>query len=147
VPPPTTFDSRADFQQLGFRVPAIVAGPTVKRGCPVSTVYDHVSVASTATRLLGLDAINERVTQTTDFRDCINPDYIGNPQPGAELPPVEISMSALRALPELARHIELAKAIAPMNLPSRLNRKSESLAIAERVLRYGEGLGAVKLTR
>jgi phospholipase C len=147
VPPPTTFDPRSDFQQLGFRVPAMVAGPTVKRGCPVSTVYDHVSIAATTTRLFGLDPINERVTQTSDFRDCINPDYIGNPQAGAELPPVEISLSALRGLKQTPRHLELAQALASKSLPSRLNRKSESLAIAERVMRYGESLGAVTLTR
>ncbi len=147
VPPPTTFDTRSDFEQLGFRVPAIVAGPTVKRGCPVSTFYDHVSVASTATRLFGLDPINERVSQTRDFRDCIHPDYIGNPQPAPELPAVEISMSALRALPETPRHVELANAVASMGLPRRLYRPSESLDIAERVLRFGEGLGAVRLMR
>ncbi len=147
VPPPTTFDSRSAFQQLGFRVPAIVAGPTVKRACPVSTVYDHVSVASTATRLFSLAPINERVTQTSDFRDCIKPEYIGNPQAAPELPAVEISMSALRGMPELPRHVELAKRVAAMGVPSRFNRKSESLAIAERVLRFGEKLGAVRLTR
>ena len=147
VAPPTTFDTRSDFQQLGFRVPTIVAGPTVKRGCPVSSVYDHVSVAATATRLFGLDPIRERVNQTNDFRDCINPDYIGNPQAAPELPAVEISLAAMRALPETPRHLELAKAIASMDVPGRLNRKSESLAIAERVMRYGENLGAVKLLR
>jgi hypothetical protein len=113
----------------------------------VSTVYDHVSVAATATRLFGLDPIRERVNETSDFRDCIHPDFIGNPQAAPELPPVEISMSALRALPQTPRHLELAKAIASMNLPSRLHRKAESLTIAERVMRYGEKLGAVKLTR
>src|SRR5262249_13189320 len=29
VPPPTTVDTNAEFRQLGFRVPAIVIGPTV----------------------------------------------------------------------------------------------------------------------
>jgi phospholipase C len=147
VSPPTTFDARSDFQQLGFRVPTIVAGPRVKRGCPVSTVYDHVSVLSTATRLFGLEPLNERVAQTSDFRDCINPDFIGNPQPGPELPAVEISMAQVRGLNEQPRHVELAKALASMQVPARYNRKAESLAIAERVLRYGERLGAVKLTR
>ena len=78
---------------------------------------------------------------------CINPDYIGNPQPAPELPAVEISMSALRALPETPRHVELARALAAMRLPTRLDRKSESLEIAERILRIGEKLGAVHLIR
>lgn len=146
VPPPTTFDPRSDFQQLGFRVPTIVAGPRVKRGCPVSTVYDHASVLSTATRLFGLDPINQRVSQTADLSDCINPDFIDDPQPAPVLPAVEVSLSQVRGLPEVPRHTELADALASMELPPRLNRKDESLAIAERVLRYGESLGAVKLT-
>lgn len=147
VAPPLTSDSREDFQQLGFRVPAIVAGPTVKRGCAVSQVYDHTSIISTATNLFDLTPINTRVQSTPDFRACINPDFIGNAQPAPTLPPVEISMSEVRSMPEKPRHAELQEAIARLDLPSRYNRKSESLAIAERVLRYGHNLGAVKLLR
>ena len=45
VVPPKTTDDNAEFAQLGFRVPAFVIGPTVKKGYVCKTVLEHSSVA------------------------------------------------------------------------------------------------------
>ncbi len=148
VAPPTTVDERDDFRQLGFRVPSVVSGGYARRGCVVSDLFEHSSVVATATTRFGLTPLNDRVTASADLSPCINPDYFGDPQPAPELPPVEISMSALtHRVVDPNRHSELRDAVDRMNLPRHLDRRSESLDIARRWLRHGERLGAVRLTR
>lgn len=145
VAPPVTVDERDEFRQLGFRVPSVVTGPHVRRAT-VSTQLEHVSVISTLTVKHGLDPINDRVAATNDLSACIDPALLGDPQPPVELPPLEMSMSSLR--PRDTRgdsHRELRDAIDKMQLPRHLDRRSESLDIARRVLRRGANLGAIKL--
>ena len=55
VPPPRTVDLRPDFRQLGFRVPALAIGPTVREGAVVSTPLEHVSVAATLRARFGIE--------------------------------------------------------------------------------------------
>lgn len=116
VPPPLTTDDRPEFEQLGFRVPTVVVGPTVKRGCAVSTQYDHVSLLSTLTRRFDLTPLNDRVSATNDLRDCIHPDFLGDPQPAPTMPVITVPMTALGRNPAL-----------------------------DAVLRHGEQLGVVEL--
>src|SRR6185503_17067203 len=61
VAPPTTVDDDSDFEQMGFRVPTIVAGPFVKRGCAVSTVLEHTSIIKTLTTRFDLPLLTQRV--------------------------------------------------------------------------------------
>src|SRR5262249_4287325 len=44
VPPPPVIDGDPAFTQLGFRVPAIVCGPFARKGCTVSTPFEHVAL-------------------------------------------------------------------------------------------------------
>ncbi|HEX5061097.1 MAG TPA: alkaline phosphatase family protein, partial [Kofleriaceae bacterium] len=95
VPPPSAVDDNAEFQQLGFRVPALVLGPTVRRGCAIDTVFDHSSVIATATKRWGLAPMTMRSQAANDLSPCIDPLRIGNPLPPPVLPSVKVSQSRL----------------------------------------------------
>jgi phospholipase C len=77
VPPPTTADANADFRQLGFRVPTIVAGPMVHAGRVVSTPLEHVSVASTLATRFGIRSLNARMDAAADLSSCVDPALAG----------------------------------------------------------------------
>lgn len=151
VPPPATIDGDDEFQQLGIRVPSIVIGPTVRRGCAVDDVLEHSSVPATVTKRHGLPVLNARAGQVKDLSACIDPARIGDPLPPPVVPAVTLSRSALAARQEHARrtgqvsHPELMAAIDAMKLPPSIDRRAETDAIARRVLAWGERLGAVKL--
>ncbi len=151
VPPPATIDADAEFQQLGFRVPTIVIGPTVRRGCAIDDVLEHSSVPATVTRRHALPVLNPRADQVKDLSVAIDPTRIGNPLPPPVLPQVTMSRSALIARQERARrtgqisHPELMATIDAMQLPRAIDRRAETDAIAHRVLAWGERLGAVNL--
>jgi len=97
VPPPETVDEHPEFTQLGFRVPSLVIGPTVRRGCVNSTQLEHCSIGATLMRRFGLVPLNERMATATDLSVCINPDYIDDPQPGPDVPRVDVSVSSVLA--------------------------------------------------
>ena len=78
-PPSDAVDELAEFRQLGFRVPSLVIGPHVRRGCVTSTRLDHVSIVSTITRKHGLDPLNDRIDQTNDLSVAIDPVRIDDP--------------------------------------------------------------------
>lgn len=150
VPPPATIDGSADFRRLGIRVPSLVVGPTVRRGCAVDDVLEHSSVVATATRRFGLEPLNPRAEAVNDLSTCIDPRRIDDPLPPPVIPPVTVSLSALARRQELARsrppsHAELAAAIDALRPPRALDRRGEADAIARRVLRWGERLGAVTI--
>jgi phospholipase C len=150
VAPPPTIDDDADFRQLGFRVPTLVIGPTVRRGCAIDDLFEHSSVVATATRRWGLDPLNARAEAVNDLSRCIDPTKIDDPLPPPVVPAVAVSRSALRRRQALARtqessHGELMSAIDRMQLPRGLDRRADADAIADRVLAWGERLGAVTL--
>ena len=99
VPPPTAVDDRAaaGFDQLGFRVPAVVAGPYVKRGHVSSVVRDHTSVLAHLDRMFGLEPLTARSAAAEDLGELIDVDRLaaGDPAPPAELAPVEIDESMI----------------------------------------------------
>ena len=97
VPPPETIDARPEFTQMGFRVPAIVIGPSVRRGCVNDLQFEHCSIGKTLMTRFGVKPLNERMAQAADVSSCIHPDYIDNPQPGPPVPLVDASISDLLA--------------------------------------------------
>ena len=150
VPPPTAQDDNAEFQQLGFRVPALVLGPTVRRGCAVDTVFDHSSVIATATKRWDLAPMTMRSMAANDLSPCIDAARINDPLPPPTVPMVRISRSELHRRRALAKarppsHVELLEAIDGMRVPRALDRRDEADAITDRVLAWGERLGAVAL--
>jgi phospholipase C len=74
VSPPQTVDQRADqgFNQLGFRVPAIVAGPYVKQSYVSSVQYEHCSALRELEAAFGLEPINQRTMTANDLSDFID---------------------------------------------------------------------------
>ena len=139
VAPPTTIDlDYPEFAQLGFRVPAIVAGPYVRRGEAVDTVFDHVSVLATVARRWGLSPLNERQANTADLSSCIDPTLVEarSPQEPYQLPPIKLSMDKFRQLRSTDdnQHPELADALEQMGLFRSLLRKHSPDVVFKRHL-------------
>jgi phospholipase C len=145
VPPPMTQDERVEFRQLGFRVPSLVAGPTVRRGCAIDTTFEHTSVIATLTRRFGLDNMNDRVAVTHDLSHCIDADLIGKPRPGIELPALEISLQALRRRPPSRAHSELAAVLDAHPIPRHLDRRDRAWDVTREWLRHAERVGAARI--
>ena len=151
VPPPETIDGNADFRRLGIRVPSLVIGPTVRRGCAVDDVLEHSSVPATAARRWGLEPLNARAAAATDLSVCLDPARVADPLPPPVVPPVMISRAAVTRRQERARragtisHVELSERIDRVRPPAALDRRGDADAIAHRVLAWGERLGAVEL--
>jgi phospholipase C len=102
VSPPTTVDAAPDFRQLGFRVPAIVAGPMVHAGRVVSTPFEHVSIAATLRARFGIQSLNARMDAANDLSSCVDPALAG-----ALSTPASVSTSAA-----LLPTVDLAGALA-----------------------------------
>lgn len=146
VPPPTTADDETDFQQMGFRVPTLVAGPHVRRGCPVDTLLEHVSVIKTLEKKWNLPSLNKRVAAANDLSSAIHAGFLDNPQPPPDLPVLDISMSRLRSrVPRAGHHREIWEAAERGVIPRHLDRRSKGLGATEAVLAWGEKLGALKI--
>jgi phospholipase C len=138
----------AEFGSLGFRVPAVVLGPHVRRGCAVDTVLEHTSVMATVARRFGLPPLGARDAAAADLSSCIDPRRLGAPLPPPRLPVVEISAERLAARQALVApgRADLAAALAARPAPAGLDRRAETDQVVRRVLRWGEELGAVRMT-
>jgi phospholipase C len=76
-PGTTTDDSEAvygkpGFDQLGFRVPAMVIGPYAKQGYVSSVQYDHTSALKHIASAFDLEPLNPRMAAANDLLDCID---------------------------------------------------------------------------
>jgi phospholipase C len=146
VPPPTTDDDEAEFQQLGFRVPTLVAGPYVRKGCPVDTLLEHVSVIKTLEKKWDLPSLNKRVAAANDLSSAIHAGFLDKPQAPPVLPTLDISMSRLRSRgPRAEHHREIWDAAERGLIPRHLDRRSKGLGATEAVLAWGEKLGALRI--
>jgi phospholipase C len=99
VPPPTAPDEHASegFDQLGFRVPGLVAGPYVKQGVVSSVQYDHTSPLKHLSNVFELEPITQRWAAANDLADAIDLERLaaGRPAPPIALPPVVLDESML----------------------------------------------------
>jgi phospholipase C len=97
VPPPQTADDtfarfgKDGFQQLGFRVPALVIGPYVKQSYISSVTYDHTSALRHLQNEFGLESLTARVDAANDLADCIDFDRLArkDPAPPIALPVID----------------------------------------------------------
>ncbi|UJR83149.1 alkaline phosphatase family protein [Sandaracinus amylolyticus] len=147
VAPPTTTDERAEFRQLGFRVPSLVLGPHVRRGCAITTTFDHASVLRTLQTRFGIEPLNERMNAANDLSSCIQPSLIAAPAPPITLPRLAISRSRLLSRPPSAAHEELVAALRGVRIPAGMDRRSSGIGETEHVLRWGHELGALRVIR
>ena len=94
VPPPTAPDDNADlgFDQLGFRVPTLIAGPYVKQDYVSSVQYDHTSALKHLENHFGLNPLTARSSAANDLADAIDFERLEANRPAAPitLPAVEI---------------------------------------------------------
>jgi phospholipase C len=94
VAPPTTTDETeanfgiAGFEQMGFRVPTIVAGPYAKQGHVSSVTYDHTSALKHLANAFELEPLNARMMAANDLMDCIDLERLaaGDPAPPVDIP-------------------------------------------------------------
>jgi phospholipase C len=98
VSPPTTADAFENFQQMGFRVPALVIGPYVKSQVS-STVFDHTSTIASVLRQHELEPINERDEVANDVWGLLDEQALldGVPTPPITLEPIEADEDELQA--------------------------------------------------
>lgn len=151
VSPPTTFDDvYPEFQQLGFRVPSLVIGPHVRRGCATSVVLDHVSVPATLTRKFGLEPLNNRCDMANDITSAIDPRYLKDPQPPISLAPMKIRVPRTLRLPPgqtTGHQIELTRMMDRGGYPRHLDRRGAADETMQTILHWGQRLGALQLIR
>lgn len=95
VPPPKATDDEAEFTNHGFRVPAFVIGPTVKKGYVCKTPLEHSSVAATLRTRFDIKSLSKRMDAAADISDCIDPAKLKAPaQPPLGMPTVAMTMQA-----------------------------------------------------
>jgi phospholipase C len=145
VAPPLTPDANGpEYARQGFRVPALVIGPHVRKGCVVHEIFDHASFAATVTRKFGLPELNERAAGVKDLAICIDPSTIDNPQPPAPLPKVVIDLDTVMARVGVeTSQEELMRATG--NWPITPEFTAAERGRIRRLLEHGVRLGAVEL--
>jgi phospholipase C len=102
VVPPLVPDPYSDFQRIGFRVPALVIGPTVRTGAVVSTPFDHVSILSTLATRFGIASLGPRMDAAADLSVCLDPERALVASESPRLPPtVELKAGLIKRAPSL----------------------------------------------
>lgn len=148
VVPPKTVDDRAEFQQLGFRVPTLVIGPHVRSGCINNNVFEHSSIIATATTRFGLEPLNKRVEATADLSSCIHPDFIDKPNAPIDLPQIEINEDGLiQKLELLDTQPEMRLAAESGDLPRELDARADFRESVRALIRKGRDYGLVHPTK
>jgi phospholipase C len=97
VPPPAAPEGHPEFRQLGFRVPALVVGPTVRRGAVVSTPFDHTSVLATLRTRFGIESLAPRMDAAQDLSPCIDPALVAEGPRTRDFPAFDLCASELHA--------------------------------------------------
>jgi phospholipase C len=149
VAPPAAPDADKDFQHLGFRIPALVIGPTVKRGYVSKTVYDHTSVLATLRKRFGLPSFGKRTDAAHVLQDVFDPTFFQNPQPGPVIPKgvqPKITPDAFDSV-GLSSHPEYEAALANDEIPREWVDPRELDERLEVWLGEGERLGALTRQR
>ncbi len=143
VAPPETIDGEAEFKQMGFRVPSLVIGPSVRRGCVSDVQFEHCSIGKTLMTRFGIAPLNDRMAQANDVSSCIHPDYIDNPQPAPPVPLIHASITDLLAnVGKTTSQPELFAA-AGVTLDEAFERKVRADTI--HLLQQAQKLGVVRL--
>ena len=145
VAPGTTPDAGGpEWQQQGFRVPSVVIGPHVRKGCVVHTPLDHASIPATITRKFGLAEMNERTAGVNDLASCIDAEKLANPSPPAPLPKVVIDVKEVMAqVGVTTSQEELMRATNNWPITPEFTARERERIL--RLLQRGERLGAVEL--
>ncbi len=147
VPPPSAKDEYVEFQQRGFRVPALVIGGRAKRGAVVSTTFEHSSVAATLKTRFNIANLSNRMADTNDLSSCIDPLLVAKPQAAATGMPV-VAMNLQQALADRvgeSSQPELERMIADGTIPK---AAIDTRSHADRIgawMKEGHRLGAIRI--
>jgi phospholipase C len=149
VPPPLTADARPDFRQLGFRVPAVVIGPTVWQGKVISEPFEHVSIAATLKSRYGIESLGPRMDSARDLSACIDPARVNAPAPPPRtFPVVEVKAAQVdAALSQDPSQRELAEAIDNHQVPAAMVDPRSHRERLDGWLRQAQELEAVRVVR
>jgi phospholipase C len=149
VPPPQTVDPRPEFGQLGFRVPALVIGPTVWQGKVISDPFEHVSVAATLGARYGIESLGPRMDAARDLSSCIDPARLNAPAPPPRsFPVVEVSAAQVTAAAhQPPTQVELAAAIDDHQVPASMVDPRSTAERLDGWLRHAQELEAVRVVR
>ncbi len=154
VAPPTMPDERAaeGFNQLGFRIPAMVMGPYARQA-GIHTEYDHTAVIKTLQERFGIaESLNKRNDHATALWDCFDLEAMAARTPRAPitLPVIEVNPddyddtcfqpSSLTGQPELEAAFDAGQ------LPSHFDRRLNRAEDLEKLLARAARMGVVKLT-
>ena len=100
VPPPTTADDHAarGFDQLGFRVPALLVGPWVRQGV-VHERLEHASWLAYVCERFGIAPWTQRIGAATSLSVALDAERMarGEPLPPPVLPAFDVDDDALPA--------------------------------------------------
>lgn len=88
VPPSVAPDNHPQFALRGFRVPAILMGPRVRRGGVAHAVYDHTSILKMIEWRFGLPPLTRRDAGARNIAEVL--DFTRPPQPEAPSWPVPV---------------------------------------------------------
>ncbi|MEQ9503891.1 MAG: alkaline phosphatase family protein [Deltaproteobacteria bacterium] len=160
VAPPKVPDLFADdgFDQLGFRVPAFVAGPFVKQGHVEHTVFDHTSVLAFVERLWGLNPLTPRDAAANDLSVLLDERRLRDDRPAAplDLPRIDAEESVIYA-PECVVSIgpfagaldlfgqpELTAFVANRFAGTSFDRRHQTDTIYEDFLKHAERRGVLR---
>lgn len=155
VPPPTAADDRADegFDQLGFRIPAMVLGPWVRAGHASDVVFDHTSPLAHIQGMFGLEALTARDAAASDLWPLIDEDRLaaGTPLAPAALPVItltedEIAAECRSAARRGTGQRELQAALARLGY-GHLDRTADLERTVRRWLAHAERLGSCRIVR
>jgi phospholipase C len=153
VAPPKAADDRAalGFDQLGFRVPAMIMGPYVKKGHVSSTVHDHTSVLKHIEKMFDLQPLTMRDAAANDLSDAIDLDRLasGSPDAPITLPQVTLDLSMLDPLCRMsdfdAKH-DIEKMADLGLIPPEMDRRPLARETAIMIADYlaARGLGGIR---
>lgn len=143
VAPGETVDEDPEFRQLGFRVPSLVIGPRVRRGCVIDTPFEHCSIGATLMRRFGVAPLNERMSTANDVSSCINPALLDDPQPAPPIPLVDVSVDAITA--RVGRVTSQPELFAAAGVVLDEAYRARVVAATKRLLAHAERLGVARL--
>lgn len=155
VPPPLAADDRADegFDQLGFRIPAVVCGPWIRPGHVSETVFDHTSALAELGRLFELEPLTARVAAANDLSSLIDEGRMatGVPYEPAVLPVIEMTREEINAQCDAARRRgtlgqpEAEAALDELNLPAPHDRRHQMDEVMDSFIAHAVRLGALRV--
>ncbi len=160
VPPPLAADDRPEtgHDQLGFRVPTVVAGPWVKQGGVDSTEFDHTSCLKFLQTLHGMEPLTARDGAANDLTGLLDADRLlaNDPAPPAVMPEIVADEEVIYA-DECVTGFREEQGYVPSGQPEleahfdahpghRLDRRADTDAIYDACLDEAVRLGVLRRT-